>query len=157
MSNLVSLVLKLPRNTEVTPEAAQTFLAALTQVNSVSFLQKLTGVYPQALALEIALINQQIKFQITCDAALAPFIETQIQSNYPLVIIEKSKDPLKGQNIEAESLILRKGSYYPIAIFSAFTDIDPMAFFFSVLSKSDPEQIALIQYALESNSSSWQR
>ncbi|HJX45989.1 MAG TPA: type IV secretion system DNA-binding domain-containing protein [Patescibacteria group bacterium] len=157
MNNLVSLVLKLPRNTEITPEAAQTFLAALTQINSVSFFQKLTGVYPQALALEIALINQQIKFQITCDETLAPFIETQIQSNYPLVIIEKSKDPLEGQNIEAESLILRKGSYYPIAIFSAFTDIDPMASILSVLSKSDPEQIALIQYALESTSSSWQR
>jgi len=157
MNNLVSLVLKLPRNTEVTPEAAQTFLAALTQVNSVSFFQKLTGVYPQALALEIALINQQIKFQITCDEALAPFIETQIQSNYPLVLIEKSKDPLEGQNIEAESLILRKGSYYPIAIFSAFTDTDPMASVLSVLSKNDPEQIALIQYALESTGSSWQK
>ena len=157
MNNLVSLVLKLPRNTEITPEAAQTFLAALTQINSVSFFQKLTGVYPQALALEIALINQQIKFQITCDETLAPFIETQIQSNYPLVIIEKSKDPLEGQNIEAESLILKKGSYYPIAIFSAFTDVDPMASVLSVLSKSDPEQIALIQYALESTSSSWQR
>src|SRR4030066_771559 len=157
MNNLVSLVLKLPRNTEITPEAAQTFLAALTQINSVSFFQKLTGVHPQALALEIALINQQIKFQITCDETLAPFIETQIQSNYPLVIIEKSKDPLEGHNIEAESLILRKGSYYPIAIFSAFTDTDPMASVLSVLSKSDPEQIALIQYALESTSSSWQR
>src|SRR4030066_1817263 len=98
MNNLVSLVLKVPRNTENTPEAAQTFLAALTQINSVSFFQKLTGVYPQALALEIALINQQIKFQITCDETLAPFIETQIQSNYPLVIIKKSKKHSEEQN-----------------------------------------------------------
>ena len=90
MQNLTTLLLKLPRNTEVTPEAAQTFLSALTQINSVSFFQRLTGTRPQPLALEIALINQQIRFQITCDTELVPFVSTQIQSNYPLVIIEKT-------------------------------------------------------------------
>ena len=51
MSELTTLLLKIPRNIEITPEAAQTFLAALTQINSVSFFQKLSGVKPQALAL----------------------------------------------------------------------------------------------------------
>ena len=154
MNNLITLSLKLPRNTEVTPEAAQTFLAALTQINSVSFLQRLTGTVPQPLALEIVLINQQIRFQITCDSELMPFIETQIQSNYPWGIIEKTPDPLEGVEIDSVSLALRKGSYYPIAIFSAFTDIDPLSSVLSVLSKSTPDDIALVQYALESTSSS---
>jgi hypothetical protein len=156
MDNLTTLFLKLPRNTEVTPEAAQTFLAALTQINSVSFFQKLTGTVPQALALEIALINQQIKFQITCDSDLVPFVETQIQSNYPLVIIEKTQDPLENQKMDSVSLVLRKGSYYPLAIFSSFTDVDPLSSVLSVLSKSTPDDVALVQYALESTSSSWQ-
>ena len=156
MNNLVTIILKIPRDTEVTPEAAQTFLATLTQINSVSFFQKLTGTHPPAIALEIALINQQIRFQITCSKELAPFIETQIQSNYPLVIMERDKNPIEEQNLEVLNLKLRKGSYYPIATFDAFQDIDPLSSLLSVLSKGDPNQIILIQYALESTSSSWQ-
>ncbi len=156
MQNLTTLLLKLPRNTEVTPEAAQTFLAALTQVNSVSFFQKLMGVKPQPLALEIALINQQIRFQITCDNELAPFVTTQIQSNYPLVIIEKSPDILAEKNLPVVSLKLRQGNYYPIATYPSFTDIDPLSSILSVLSKSLPEQVAIVQYALASTNSNWQ-
>ncbi|KKU03691.1 MAG: hypothetical protein UX03_C0013G0051 [Candidatus Woesebacteria bacterium GW2011_GWE1_45_18] len=156
MQNLTTLLLKLPRNTEVTPEAAQTFLSALTQINSVSFFQRLTGTHPQALSLEIALINQQIRFQITCDTELVPFVSTQIQSNYPLVIIEKTTDSISGQNLSVVSLKLKQGSYYPVATYPAFTDIDPLASLLSVLSKSSPDQIALIQYALTSSGSGWQ-
>ncbi|MFZ5933017.1 MAG: type IV secretory system conjugative DNA transfer family protein [Patescibacteria group bacterium] len=156
MTNLTTLLLKLPRNTEVTPEAAQTFLAALTQINSVSFFQRLTGVKPRPLALEIALVNQQIRFQITCDTELIPFISTQIQSNYPLVIIEKTPDPILGQSLSVVSLKLRQGNYYPLATYPSFTDIDPLASILSVLSKSSPDQIALVQLALESTGSGWQ-
>ena len=157
MENLTTLLLKLPRNTEVTPEAAQTFLAALTQVNSVSFFQKLLGTKPQALALEIALVNQQIRFQLTCENELVPFIETQIQSNYPLVIIEKTNDPLEdSKDMEIKSLILRKGSYYPINTFEQFQDVDPLSSILSVLSKGDPDEVAILQIALESTSPSWQ-
>lgn len=156
MSELTTLLLKIPRNTEVTPEAAQTFLAALTQVNYVSGLSKLLGTKPAAFALEIILVNQQIRFQITCDSTLVPFIETQIQSNYPLVIIEKTKDPLEGQTLDVTTLKLAKGNYYPIATFANFTDIDPMSSILSVLAKGDPEELAVVQYALESTSASWQ-
>ena len=156
MQNLTTLLLKLPRNTEVTPEAAQTFLAALIQINSVSFFQRLTGTRPQALALEIALINQQIRFQITCDTELVPFVSTQIQSNYPLVIIEKTQDPTANIPLSVTSLKLKQGSYYPLATYANFTDIDPMASILSVLSKSEPDEVALVQVALEATSSSWQ-
>lgn len=165
MSEIVTLNLKIPRNTDVKPEAAQTFLSTLTQINSVSFWEKLTGVVPQPLALEIALINQQIKFQITCDSDIAPFIETQLQSNYPLVIIERVPDPLTRsdlykinlQNLTTTSLQLRKGNYYPIATFDSFSEIDPLSSILSVLSKSDPDEFALIQIALEATDSSWQQ
>src|SRR3989338_5022358 len=94
MRELTTLLLKIPRNTEVTPEAAKTFLAALTGSNYMAPLQKLLGKKTQALALEIALVNQQIGFYITCATELIPFIETQLQSNYPLVIVGKAQDPL---------------------------------------------------------------
>jgi hypothetical protein len=156
MNELSTLLLKLPRNTEVTPEATQTFLAALTQINSVTFWQKLLGTKPESLALEIVLVNQQIRFQITCAAELVPFIETQIQSNYPLVIIEKVNDPLLGQQLEIKTLKLAKGSYYPIATFDSFTEVDPLSSILSVLSKGDPNEMAVVQIALESAAPSWQ-
>jgi hypothetical protein len=120
MQSMTTLLLKLPRNTEVTPEAAQTFLSTLTQINSVSSLKKLMGTKSQALALEIVLFNQQIRFQITCDSDLVPFVKTQIQSNYPLVIIEQTQDPLIDKNLEIKKLFLSKGSYYPLATFESF-------------------------------------
>lgn len=158
MESLTTLLLKIPRNTQVTPEAAQTFLAALTQINSLPFLKKLFGKKPESLALEIALFNQQIRFQITCDNSLVPFIETQLQSNYPLVIIEKIDDPLKEREkeLEIKKLVLAKGSYYPIATFDFFQEVDPLSSILSVLSKASPNEAALIQVALESISPSWQ-
>ena len=156
MSELTTLLLKLPRNTEVTPEAAQTFLAALTQINSVPQLKKLFGARSQALALEIALVSQQIRFQLTAENELLPFVRAQIQSNYPLAIIEKVPDPLGNVDLEVTRLYLSKGNYYPIATYPAFTDIDPLSSVLSVLTKGNPEEVTVIQFALESTSTTWQ-
>ncbi|QQG41686.1 MAG: DUF87 domain-containing protein [Candidatus Woesebacteria bacterium] len=166
MPTLTTLFLKLPRNIEVTPEAAKTFLSALTQINSVSTMQKLFGTRPQALALEIASVNQQIRFLITCDADIAQFIETQIQSNYPLVVIEKIMDPLLTQSpsgedakigdLQVKELRLAKGSYYPIGTYDKFADVDPLASVLSVLSKAEPTETTMVQIALESTGGGWQ-
>ena len=156
MDEHTTLFLKLPRNTEITPESAQTFLAALTQINSVSSWNKLMGAKPHGLALEVALVNQQIRFQVTCAKELETFVQTQIQSNYPLVIMEKTPDPIFNHPLETVILGLKKGAYYPIATYDTFADVDPLASILSVLSKGDPEQLVIVQYALESAGSSWQ-
>lgn len=156
MSELVTLALKLPRNSQVTPEAARTFLSALTQVNYISTWQKLFGAKRKPFALEIALINQQIYFLITCHPTLISFIETQIKSNYPLVIIEKIKDPLAEIAYNVVNLSLQKGNFYPIATFENFQEVDPLASILSVLAKSDPNELTIIQFALEATNTSWQ-
>lgn len=157
MSELTTLFLKLPRNQEVTPEAAKTFLSALTQINSVSKIQKLFGTVPLPLSLEIASVNQQIKFLITCDSSLVPFLEAQIQSNYPLVVIEKIEDPLASLTyMQVKELKLKKGSYYPIGTYDKFTDIDPLSSVLSVLSKVEPTETVLVQIAIESGETKWQ-
>lgn len=151
-----TLFLKIPRNTEVTPEAAQTFLAALTQINSISKWDKMMGKKAMALALEIIVYRQQIRFQITADEDLIPFIEAQLQSNYPLVIMERVSDPLEGQMLEVLPITLGRGNYYPINTYPSFQDVDPLNSILNVLSKAGPEEITIIQYALESISGSWQ-
>jgi len=152
---LTTLFLKLPRNIEVTPEAAKTFLSALTQINSVSGIQKLFGTKPLALALEIASVNQQIQFMITCDNSLVPFISAQLQSNYPLVVMEKVDDPLAAKNLIVKELKSSKGNYYPLATYDKFTDVDPLGSVLSVLSKAEPTELIVIQIALESAGTGW--
>ena len=154
MDTLTTLVLKIPRDTEVTPEAAQTFFSALTQTEGVSTLEKLLGKRAPALACEIQLFNQQIKFQITCDTSLAAFIKSQIQSNYPLALIEET-ETVPFENLEVARAYLKYGNFYPIATYQAFSDVDPLSSILSVLSKADPDEITLIQLALESTSSAW--
>lgn len=161
MQDLTTLFLKLPRNIEVTPEAAKTFLSALTQINAVPSFQKLFGTKPLALALEIASVNQQIRFMITCDTGLVTFLENQIQSNYPLVVIEKIDDPLTREgyplpDLHIKELKLSKGSFYPIGTYDKFTDIDPLSSILSVLSKAEPTEMILVQVALEATSTKWQ-
>ena len=156
MSELVTLLLKLPRNTDVTPEAAKTFLSALTQINPLGPFDRLLGKKQKAFALEIALVNQQINFQLTCDAELIHFIESQLKSNYPLVILEKIKDPLENLNFRVRRLYLGKGSFYPIATFDKFVDVDPMTSLLSVLAKGAENEVTIIQIALETSDGSWQ-
>lgn len=156
MSKLVTIALKLPRNTEVTPEASKTFLSTLTSIGGVSSLQKLFGTKAPKLSLEIVTVNQQILFLITAEESLIQFIQTQLQSNYPLVIMQKIDDPLKDLTLEVKNLKLKNGSCYPIATYDKFTDIDPMGSVLSVLSKSENNEVSIIQIALESISSSWQ-
>ena len=157
MSELVTLLLKIPRNTQVTPESAKTMLSALTKINTVSTLDKIFfGKKTKAMALEIALINQEINFLLTADSELIPFIESQIQSNYPLCMISKTKDPLLDKNLDVISLGLSRGSFYPLATIANFTDIDPLSSVLTVLTKGNPEALVIIQIALEAAKASWQ-
>ncbi|WKZ25513.1 MAG: type IV secretion system DNA-binding domain-containing protein [bacterium] len=156
MSRLVTISVKLPRLQEVTPEAAKTFLSTLTSISSVSSFQKLFGTKPQVLSLELVTVNQQILFLITVDEELERFVQTQLQSNYPLVIMQKINDPLQSQSLFVKNFKLKNGSYYPIATYDKFADIDPMASVLSVLSKAESNEVSMVQIALEATSSSWQ-
>ncbi len=158
MDDLVTIVLTLPRETEVTAESAKTFLASLANINKHSFMSRLlTGKKPKPLSLEILLANQQINFQITCDKSLVSFVESQIQSTYPLVAISKSPNPQSLSNLHLVSLVLKNGSYYPIITFPHFKTIDPLSSILSVLTKADISDTAIIQIALESTGSAWQQ
>lgn len=157
MQQLATLFIKVPRENEYTPESAQTFLAALTQISSVTRWERLRGKTPPALSLEIVMQNQQIRFMITSEEDLAPFIEAQIQSNYPLAIAEKVEDPLANiETLSLQSVGLSRGNYYPLSTYPAFVDIDPLSSVLTILSKATADDFAMIQIALECISGSWQ-
>jgi hypothetical protein len=156
MSKTTSLLLKIPRNTQVTPEATKTFLSALLYINQINWFEKLIGKNQRPFALEIVLKDQKISFQIACDPSILTSIETQLKSNYPLITIEKTEDPLKNVTFEIQRLMLRKGNFYPISTFDKFQDIDPISSILSVLSKGQKDEVTVIQIALETSDGSWQ-
>ncbi len=157
MPNLITLAIKIPRNTEITPEAAQTFLTTLTQLNYIKpFHKKILGKFPKSLALEIVYANSQIQFMITCDSEFEVFIRTQLQSNYSLCVIEKQKDPLEALDFDYIKLGLSKGNNYPLSTFKDFKDVDPLASLLSILSKGTEQEVTILQFALESAHHSWQ-
>lgn len=155
VDNLVSIKLKLPRNTEVSPESTQTFLSSLVGINKTGKMKRIFGGGAKPAALEIVLLNQEISFQITAHKDIMSFIESQIESNYPLVTIQKTKEILITPSFGTGKLVLKNGNYYPIKNYSEFKDIDPLASILSVLSKNEPTDIAIIQLSLLSLNSKW--
>ncbi|HEX6976874.1 MAG TPA: DUF87 domain-containing protein [Patescibacteria group bacterium] len=156
MDELISLTLKLPRKVDITPESAQTFFASLLEINKTSRLHKLLKKSPKPLGLEIVLKNQEISFQIAAHPDLTNFIESQLESAYPLVVIEKGMKIDAHKTFKIEKLVLKNGSYYPIKTFKDFKDVDPLSSVLTVLSKGETQDIAIIQFALEGVSTSWQ-
>jgi len=156
--NLATLFLKVPRDLPITSESAQTFLASLTGIEGTTFMKRLSGKKPQVLSLEIMVMNQQIRFAVTASKELVPFVEAQIQSNYPLVVIEKAPENLfANDQFDVVELTLARGPFYPIATSATFKDIDPMSSVLSVLSKAIENEITVVQIALEGIKQSWQK
>lgn len=158
MNEVSTFLIKIPRGSDITPEPAQTFLAALTQMNSVTNWERLTGKVPQVMSLEIVLSEQKIRFLLTCDKDLAPFVEAQLLSNYPLALMEQIVDPLLELQapLHVQTIGLKKGNYYPILTYPSFQDVDPLSSLLSVLAKAHPGEFVIIQFALESISGTWQ-
>ncbi|MFC1649592.1 type IV secretion system DNA-binding domain-containing protein, partial [Patescibacteria group bacterium] len=158
MNDLTTLLVKLPRNEEVSPESVKTFLSSLVGIEKAGKFARLTGGKSKRLSLEIAVIQTQIHFLVTTETDLISFVETQLQSNYPKVIISKFDEPLAAikQELHISYLKLKKGTNYPLSTYDKFKDVDPLASVLTVLSKSSEDEFSMIQFALESADSSWQ-
>ncbi|CAN5289563.1 hypothetical protein BH10PAT1_BH10PAT1_2250 [soil metagenome] len=146
MDQTSSLILKLPRDSQITPEASLTFLSALTGIKNIKF------------NLEIILKNQEIYFKIISDNNMIKFIESSLQSAYPLVTIEKVKESAldTNKNLKSEKLILKSGNYYPIKTYSNFHEVDPLSPILTILSKANLADELTIQFYVQSTSSRWQ-
>lgn len=156
MSTLTTIAIKLPRNNTYTPETAKTFLSTLTNLNKYSFWDFIKGSSFKPISLEIAVVKQQILFSITTDISLIPYIKTQLQSSYPLALIEETDNPtLLNQNLDMIRLELKNGNYYPLQTYDKFIDIDPLSNILSILSKCEADDLVIFQINLKTISSKW--
>lgn len=159
VSNLATLLVTIPRETEVTPESAATFLSSFSQVLSSSFVsQVIKGVPRPVMALEVAVWEQKIRFLITCSANLVTFVVAQVQSTYPLAVIAPIDDPLPKylSTMRVGELRMTAASFYPLKTWNDFRETDPINSYLSVLSKAEPGEVTWLQLALAAPTKGWQ-
>ena len=159
MSALSTLLVTIPRDTEVTPEMASTFLSTFPRMLSISLFDHLIkGIPRPVVALEIGVWEQKIRFMVTCSSHLTQFVTSQIQSTYPLAMVTPIEDPLPKvvSQLKVGELQMTSASFYPIRTWSDFRDTDPMNSYLSVLSKAEVGEVIFIQFALGAADSRWQ-
>lgn len=156
----ILLEVKIPRESEETPEAFASILSNLSSVLTTSKLKHILKKEPKSISLEIACINQSIHFYIVVDSELKEYVESQIIAQYPLALIIEQKDylwDLPGKySFTYGQLVLGKKYYYPIKDYQEFKEVDPLASVLGILTKAKEDEMFLIQLIITSAPSNWQ-
>lgn len=159
MPKLTTLLVTIPRETEVTAESAATFLSTFPAMLHKSWFDVwIKGEPRPVVALEVAVWEQKIRFLVTCSTHLTQFIISQIQSTYPLAMIVPIEDPLRnyGNKLVVGQLKLRLASFYPLKTWADFRDTDPINSYLSVMSKAEPNEVMWLSWVITSPPSNWQ-
>jgi len=155
MDKLV-LEIKVPKESEETPEASAALFASLSNFKS-SFLKKLMG-RQKSLVFEIGLDKQTISFYAVVEKDFELYFISQLSAQYPKAVVSRVKDYLASWPFKKASfgeLVLTKPYYYPLKTYDDFKDIDPLSSLLGTLSKAGPDDKALVQISIVPASSSY--
>lgn len=153
------LELKIPRDTEETPEVAAGILANLISLVGYSFFDRIFFKKRPAVFLEIATVDQAIRFFVVLPQKDAPYFESQLVAQYPLALISKTKDYLeveKDDHLAFGQMVQTGSFYYPLRTWRSFRDSDPLSSLLSAFTKAGPGEKMVVQIALTGAPSSWQ-
>lgn len=159
MPKLTTLLVTIPRETEVTAESAATFLSTFPSMLRKSLFDLwIKGESKPVLALEVAVWEQKIRFLVTCSSWLTQFVISQIQSTYPLSVIRPIEDPLVNlaPKLTVGELRLALASFYPFKTWADFRDTDPINSYLAVMSKAEAEEVMWISWAMTAPPNNWQ-
>lgn len=137
------LMLEIPRTNDKKELAAEQMLASLHGILRTKRELKLSGTLQEHISLEIAAIDQRIRFYIWTPQHLQAFVEGQIYAQYPTVqIFEQDEDyanrRLNQTVVHSTELILTTDETIPIKTFPSF-EVDPLAAITATLAKLDKE------------------
>jgi hypothetical protein len=159
MPKLTTLLVTIPRETEVTAESAATFLSTFPAMLHKSWFDILIkGEEKPVIALEVGVWEQKIRFLVTCSSHLSQFIISQIQSTYPLCAITPIADPLTqiDKPLTVGELKMHLASFYPLKTWADFRDNDPINSYLSVMSKAEAGEVMYLSWTISSPHSNWQ-
>jgi len=167
--SLISI--SVPKENEKTPEAAESFFAALHGIYKTSE-ELASGESQEHISFEIVAHGEEIRFFCYVPKYLQDFIEGQIYAQYPEVEIREVNDyaqehieeaflstgesnPKSSKSTVSSELTLTKDEYYPLKTFENF-DVDPLASITGVLGKIKDEEDVWIQILVRPEDDSWQ-
>ncbi len=139
----ILLMLEVPRTNDKKELAAEQMLAALHGILRTKRELKLSGTLQEHISLEVAAIEQRLRFYIWTPKHLQAFVEGQIYAQYPTVqIYEQEQDyadrQLNQTVIHTTELKLVFDETIPIKTFPSF-EVDPLAAITATLAKLDKE------------------
>lgn len=144
MPNVV-LSLRVPRESENTPEQTAQLLASLAKATKAGTL---FDRHPLHLSLEVTLVDGQITFSVVTPQHLAAFVSSQLIATYPDVVIQETRDYLNYEPAYLGLVRQSYASYFPLRDYADYKEVDPMLPLLGVLSKAKPEDKLLIQFVL---------
>lgn len=145
VENIESVVLsvKIPKNNEKGPVAAEMMLAAMHGILHPKKQQKKGTSVQEHLSFEIVSTLNAIEFFVWVPKHLKDFVEGQVYAQYPTAEISTVEDYSLNIDIDDDKvddavvgteLVLTKDEIYPIKTFLNF-DVDPLAGITGMLSK----------------------
>lgn len=151
--DVIIVELKVPRETEQSPEVAAQFFANLTRIIRHSMMGKLLGQKTPTVTLEIVSYQQSIKFYLICTSSLQSYIESQLKAQYPLITLLPTADYLAQVwrtpgGFDAGQMILGNYPMYPLKTYRDFKEIDPLVSVLSILARAKADETMVIQYVL---------
>lgn len=159
MEEKVILEARMPKTAEETPESMAQVFAALFPGGHIPHWKRL-WIKVRTLSFEIATINQQIHFYAVVPKSYQTFIESQLTSQYPKILITSVPDHMgqisKSPYLAIGNLQLASSFVYPIKTYKEFRELDPLSSIVGVLSKFKATEKALIQIVIEPPHFNWQ-
>jgi len=153
--------ISLPKGNEYTTEQTEALLANIAR-SKQSFFKNPFKKQSPLLALEITLQKQTIHFIAGSPREKINFLQSQILSQYPDVLIDPIKNPFldltNTQEAVFASLVLGRSPDYPLRTVADFQDTDPLASILSTLAKiKDPDKWAIFQIIISPTPKSFAR
>jgi len=158
-SERVILELRLPRESEETPEAMAACFSALANIRS-SFWERLLR-KEKPMFFEISAYNQTIHFYAVVPPEFQTYFESQLSAQYPKATILPSLaylwEWLKDRPVfSAGQLKLVSPFYFPLKTYLDFKEIDPLSSVLGTMSRVEKDEKLLVQILLLSAGKGWQ-
>ncbi|HOZ02998.1 MAG TPA: DUF87 domain-containing protein, partial [Candidatus Woesebacteria bacterium] len=153
----VTLMIRLPHETEIKVDAAEQMFAGLYSIKHGGFFHWLK---PEDLfAFEIIALKEEIAFYVSCPAELRDLVEKQIHGAYPVAEITEVDEvnifSQKGR-VAFTTLVMEKANFYPIKTYKDLPT-DSLSLLTSALSKMGDGEGASLQLLFSPEGKSWQK
>ncbi|MFH1967630.1 MAG: DUF87 domain-containing protein [Patescibacteria group bacterium] len=154
----VTLMIRLPRDTEIKIDAAEQMFAGLYSLKNSGIINKFFK--PEHIfTFEIVALKEELAFYVSCPQGIRDLVEKQVNGAYPNANIKEVDEvnifSEKGR-VAFASLKLGSSTYFPIKTYKDLPT-DGLSLITSALTKMGDGEGAIIQFVLQPTGKGWQK